>query len=476
MNPYSIPPLMSGFLVLILGFYVFLNKRKAALNVIFLAITIAVSIWLVSYSVAFSCLAPRRALFWSRIGYLGVTVIPVLTFHFHIEFIKKKPIKLLMIPLYCLSLLFFGLAQTDYFLKEPKLFFWGYYPQAAVLYPFFLCFFLPVLWAGPVMCINEVLKEHHDTTLSPLQIQQLKYVVVAFLIASFGAVDFIPKFGIELYPFAYLTILTWLVIVSFAISQYRLMDIDMAAEMVQTAKLAAIGMLSAGINHEIRNPLYVIKGQSQTFIANVKEGLYQSSDDAIDDALRIMAKVEEQANRASDIIKKLSQFARPRSGHSREEVIDLPEVLANVLELIQYEIEFNKIQVRQNIDPNLPLIQIDRRQLEEILFNLILNACQEMALSGGVLTLSSRQRGDRVRVVVEDTGRGISKDKLEYIFDPFFTTKQLGKGTGLGLYLTRQLVEKNKGKIWVESEENQGTTAILEFLSYVREEMQIAYS
>lgn len=476
MNPYSIPPLMSSVLVFVLGFYSGIRKSRFSLNRIFFAITCAVTVWLASYSISFSCHDPQRALFWSRIGYIGVVCLPVLSLHFHLQFIKKRPTKTLIIPLYSLSVLFAVLSQTNYFLKGPKLFFWGYYPQASTIYPVFILFFIPVLWAGPLLCITEVLKGPDETTLSPVQIEQLKSVIGGFLIASIGVIDFIPKFGIEVYPFAYITIVIWLVIVSSALNQYRLMDIEMAADMVQAAKTAALGLLSAGINHRIRNPLALIKAQAQTFMANVRQGLYQSAEQAMADALVIMEKVEEETNRASALIKKLSQFARSDGGFRKTQFTDLMRTLDDVLELIQYEVELNNVEVKKNIRMPLPLIQADRHEFEEILFHLILNACQEMSLSGGALTISAWQRGEKVQIIIEDTGRGIAKDKLDNIFDPFFTTRNLGKGAGLGLYLTKQLIEKNKGHIRIESEENEGTTAILELPIYGEREGQAACS
>jgi hypothetical protein len=417
---------MSGCLILIVGIYAFCIKGRTAIHNLFAAITVSVSIWLVSYSIVYSCRDPASALFWGRVGYAGVSFIPALSVHFHLEFIKKRPIKAFMLPLYAVSILFVLLAQSNYLLRDPKIFFWGYYPQAAVLYPVFLLYFIPVLWAGPLLCITELLKEPEDRSLSPLQLKQLKYVVVAFLVASVGVVDFIPKFGFGVYPFAYLCIMVWLVIVSFAIHQYRLIDIDMAAELMQAAKAAAFH-----------------------------------------DALRIAHKVEEQAGQAGEIVKKLSAWARPSGTETQTERVHLSEALNAVLELIQSEIQDNKIEVRINLPPDLPPVQADKRQMEEILSNLLLNACHEMAPLGGVLTISAWCKSERVQVIIQDTGLGIARDRLENVFDPFFATKRLGKGTGLGLYLTKRLVEMNKGRIRIESAENEGTTATLELALYM---------
>ena len=159
---------------------------------------------------------------------------------------------------------------------------------------------------------------------------------------------------------------------------------------------------------------------------------------------------------------------------------NIQEALQNVLDLVSYEFELDRIHIQNNIDHNLPPIQADQRQLEEILFNLIVNACHAMGKGGGELTISSscysRASGnpstldprskrsgmtDKVILEIADTGSGIPQEHLKHLFEPFHTTKG-DKGTGLGLYITKQLVERNGGKISVKREERQGTSFVLE--------------
>lgn len=464
MNPYSIPPLMSGFLVLLLAAYVISNKGSGAIGKVFFVLSLSVFIWLVSFSIVYSMTDPLWALFWSRFAYLGVAFLPITSIHFHLELLKQRPIRLL-IGLYIAGFMFVLLSWTDLFFNHVKDYFWGFYPQASVLYSFFLVFFVPVLWAGPLLCFREAFLPQPDSKLSVIQLKQLRLVVVAFFIANFGSFDFLAKFGVAVYPFGYLNMVIWFIILAFAINQYRLMDIESAAELVQSAKLAKIGMLTAGINHEIRNPLYIIKSQAQIFLENMKEGIYGNSETAVKEALRLMSKAGEQADRAADIVRKLSEFARPKTKENTNQPVDILECLDYVLELIRYETQLGKIMIKKNMAQGIPQIRADRRQIEEIFFNLILNACQAMSLSGGVLTILAWLRGKMIQVIVEDTGRGFSQEKLRHLFDPFFTTKK--GGTGLGLYLTKQLVEKNGGKIKIESKENAGARAHLEFQMFI---------
>ncbi len=461
MNPYSIPPLISGLLALLLATYMLFNKGAGTIRKIFFVFSLSIFVWLTSFSIGYSVYDPKWALFWFRFAYLGVVFIPVTSFHFHLEFLQRRPVRLLVV-LYAISFIFLLLSWTNLFFYGVKRFFWGFYPQASIIYPFYLIFFMVLVWAGPLLCIKEAfIKKRSESNLSIIQLKQLRFVLAAFFVGNLGSADFLAKFGIPCYPFGYANMVIWFVVLAFAINQYRLMNVEMAAEIAQSAKLAALGMLTAGINHEIRNPLYVIRGQAQTFLENVKEGLYKSNDEALKDALRMMMKTDEQAERATDIIKKLSEFARPQNEINFKQSVNVLGCLDYVLELIHFEINLDKVVVKKNVFPDLPPIRADQRQVEEILFNLLLNACQSMALSGGVLIISAWRKGQSVQITVEDTGRGFSKEKLQHLFDPFVTTK-VG-GTGLGLYLTKQLVEKNNGKIKIENQEDGGARIYLEF-------------
>ena len=509
MNPYSIPPLMSGFLVLLLGIYVLLNKGSGTVGKVFFICSFSVFIWLVSFSIAYSMIDPGLALFWSRFAYVGVVFLPITSFHFHLELLKRRPIRLLSV-LYVIGFGFVLLSWTNLFFSHVKQYFWGYYPQASTIYVIFIVVFGVTLWAGPLLCFKEAFINSSTSSLLPIQLKQLKLVVLAFFIANFGSVDFIAKFGIPVYPFGYVNMVIWFVILAFAINQYRLMDIEMAAEMVRSAKLATVGLLAASINHEIRNPLYVAKTTLESYI---------EQEDGKSRSVLMSEKSLSAVNRALDVITKLNRFAKPSIDQTPGQTASIFEAIQNVLDLISYEFQLDRIKVINQIDSSLPSIQADQRQLEEILFNLIINACHAMkeeeepgdkrqegvltisyhseaeghghprkflrlhpmrrALFGknltffsenvsGIQSLDSRLKHagmtgpkDKIQIIIQDTGSGISKDQMRHLFEPFHTTKG-EKGTGLGLYITKQLVERNGGKISVKSEEGKGTSFILE--------------
>lgn len=260
-----------------------------------------------------------------------------------------------------------------------------------------------------------------------------------------------------------------------AISNARLFDElgKTQAEAAQREKMAVIGTLSAGINHEICNPLGITRGQCEAFLLNIKDGLYddKSSDELLAKAKDIMAKVIKETDRATAITKKLSSFAKPAKGEA--EMVDIDKEIDNVLGLLGYELKLEKIEIEKQIEKTLPNILVDRKQFQEVLFNLIRNAGQAIGEKGKI-TVIARQDRKKMLIDVKDTGTGIPEDKLKELFNPFFTTKDPGKGTGLGLFIVRQVVEKNGGKIYLkETKVGEGTTFTVEFPAAVAQESRV---
>jgi len=250
-----------------------------------------------------------------------------------------------------------------------------------------------------------------------------------------------------------------------AVSNARLFEelVRTQAEAAQKEKLAVIGTLSAGINHEICNPLGIVKAQTEAFMLDEEDGLLKgrTPEELLERVSNIFRVTLKQIERATAITQKLSNFAKPIKAAAMEPVSVEHEV-DEVILLVGHDLKLEKIAVHKEIAGDLPKIVVDRRQLQEVLFNLIRNAGQAIK-PPGTITVRARESGGDVRIEIEDTGSGIPADKLEKIYDPFFTTKEPGKGTGLGLFIVRQIVERNKGRISLESTVGKGTTFFLDF-------------
>jgi len=252
---------------------------------------------------------------------------------------------------------------------------------------------------------------------------------------------------------------------SIALIQHGLFNDEELAQAAHRDKLVSIGVLSASINHEIKNPLFIMKGLAESCLDRQKEGVFSNDKKALESANQAFVKTMEQADRAMDIIRRLSLFAK--SGIESEikfESISIAHVLEDILPLVRHELAINQIALNREIPNDLPKVLADRRYLEEIFFNLLVNAAQAIKAAGksGAIFIHAadhRQQTaacslqsavcSQVVISISDNGPGIPEEKLKDVFRPFYTTKE--EGTGLGLYITKQLVEKIKGRIEVAS-------------------------
>jgi PAS domain S-box-containing protein len=218
------------------------------------------------------------------------------------------------------------------------------------------------------------------------------------------------------------------------------------AQLVQSAKMAAIGELAAGVAHELNNPLTSILGFSELLLRDT------ATDDPARNDLVIIA---EQARRARDIVRDLLTFARQTG--SVLEPTDLNQVLQQALSLIRRQIEMRRVNLEESYAADLPCIPLDASRLKQVFLNLVTNALDAMP-QGGTLAISTRRAGDEVAVRFADTGSGIPQDHLGRIFEPFFTTKPTRRGTGLGLSVSLGIVQEHGGRIDFESQEGEGST------------------
>jgi signal transduction histidine kinase len=209
--------------------------------------------------------------------------------------------------------------------------------------------------------------------------------------------------------------------------------------------MASIGILAAGVAHEVNTPLTGIASYTQMLRAQVKPE---------DLRYPLLEKIEKQAFRAAKIINNLLNFSR--SGGTEFERLDINKVVLEVLSLLEHQLDKNSIKVLKELGEDLPAIRGSENRLQQVFFNLMLNARDAMP-SGGWLTLVTRADDDTIIVEVKDTGHGIRREDIKRIYDPFFTTKGIGRGTGLGLSVSYGIVQEHGGAIFVESSPGKGT-------------------
>ena len=234
---------------------------------------------------------------------------------------------------------------------------------------------------------------------------------------------------------------------------------DRENQLIESRKMAAIGTLTAGIAHEINNPLNNISLTTETLIDEFNECSEEEKMDMLRD-------IYSQVERAGATVANLLDFTH--RDESSFKILSVRDVLESTNVLINNELLVNNITLKMKFDDHLPKIRGHHQNLQQVFLNLFLNAIESMP-NGGELTISSSVEGASVRIDISDTGIGIPKENLERIFDPFFTTKEVGKGTGLGLSVSYGIIEKHHGSIIAESEAGKGTTVTV-FLPLVEDQ------
>ena len=221
----------------------------------------------------------------------------------------------------------------------------------------------------------------------------------------------------------------------------------------QSEKLASIGRLAAGVAHEINNPLTGVL--TFAHLLHDKENMDEQDRQDLDLIIH-------ETTRAAGIVRGLLDFARERP--SMKEPLDINEIIRRTIRLLGNQKAFQQIMIVENLQDDLPLLDGDVNQIQQVMLNLCLNACEAMP-DGGTLLVDTSVVNEKVIVRVTDTGCGIKKEHFDQVFEPFFSTKPVGKGTGLGLSVTYGIVQQHGGEIDFESEEKKGTTFTIAFPS-----------
>jgi PAS domain S-box-containing protein len=231
--------------------------------------------------------------------------------------------------------------------------------------------------------------------------------------------------------------------------------VELESQLSQADKLSSIGLLAAGVAHEVNTPLAVISSYAQMLSKQLQGDEHKST---------LLEKITRQTFRASEIVNNLLNFSRTSGAEFSE--VDVNRVICDTLSLLEHQFKTSHIRVQDELSQHLPTIQGNPGRLQQVFLNLFLNAKDAMP-NGGTLRITT-SNGDGVSVVVSDTGLGIPQEHLARIYDPFFTTKNAPlngqkRGTGLGLSVTYGIIQEHAGKIRVESSPEDGTTFYLDF-------------
>ena len=218
----------------------------------------------------------------------------------------------------------------------------------------------------------------------------------------------------------------------------------------RSERLAMIGRLAAGVAHEINNPLGGIMLFSNLLLRKAPEDSKQREN---------LQRITDEATRCQRIVAGLLDFARHRE--PKIEPVRVRDILEKTLDLVRQQALFLNIEIRTELHEDVP-VSADASQLQQVFMNIVMNAAEAMD-GRGTLTIrtESEKASDSVQVRVDDTGTGMTEQQLDQLFEPFFTTKEVGHGTGLGMSISRGIVENHGGSIWAVSSPGQGTSVFV---------------
>lgn len=464
MNLFAVTSFLCGVFCLVLSFFAFIAGK----NHFYRRITFfyfVVSIWGFGCTLVGISQYPQQALLAWKIAHSGGFFVAPAFFHFVHSICEKKKnffVRLGYFQAVFFNLFFMAATPETQELRQAFGFFYLNHNALLTAADLFFAFYsiLSYVYLYQYVKVTEGYKK-----------KRAQYVSIGCLFGFLGGMMLLlPEFHIDVVPVGNFGVFISSVILTYVLLRTKVFDLDELVQLAHRDKLAAIGTLATCINHEVRNPLYIIQGTAQTYLERLEENSYASPAEALHKSKEVLTKALEQSSRAMDIVKRFAMFAKQNIDQEfKKENLVFEEVLENVLLLVQYELTAGKISFEKKIAPGLQLF-CDLRHLEEILFNLIVNACQAIKLStkergleqvAGKIMIEAREAGGQVEIKIEDNGPGIPPELLPKIFDPFYTSKT--EGTGLGLYIVKQLVERSGGKITVQSKPGRGTTFKLEF-------------
>lgn len=509
MSITTILPLLSAVFVIYLGVFVFLKNHKNSLNVLFALFCFSLIFWFFGTFMMFTSKDEPRAIFWDRFVYAGVVFIPSLMYHISLVFSKKKAAKRLLLG-YSLSFIFLILSRTDYFVSGLFKYDWGYHTQARFFHNVFLVFFTLYL-----SFFYYNIYRYYKTAQLAIERLQAKYIFFAYLVLLTGALAYLPAYGINIFPLAYISGLIFAAIFAYTIIKHQLMNIKVVLTEFFVGLIALILFIDAALSETILEQIFgyamfitfcvfgylLIKSVSQeikrreeleTLTGKLKRAyeelkkldkaksefisiashqlrtpltaikgyismlLEKSYGEIPEKVQKPLQNVSLSNERLIKLVNDLLSISRIEAGRieMKFEPCSMEELVNSVIEELKNVAKEKELYLKfEKPQKPLPQITIDREKIRQVVLNLIDNAIRYTE-KGGV-TIKAKAKDSKYQIQVSDTGAGLTRYELSKMFESFSRgaagTRLYTEGVGLGLYIAKKFVEMHQGRIWAES-------------------------
>lgn len=478
LNPYSIAPLLVATLVLIFGLFLYFLDRKSYFNQTLLYFCLASATWLYSCVLILNSRFPEVATFWGYFLYLGFIAVPATVFHLSSSLTEKYPDqKKIVAANYILALLLIPLCQNPYFFFDIKKESYGFYPMAGFLQPVLVAFFI-LCFLGSFFNLLR----HHFSLSDPEERQRTKLFTFSFVVLLFSAMDLSATYDYYLYPSGFIAFLGFMIGITCFKFMFYATKVERHAQelesevalktrelsnvveelratqlhLLEAGKKSALASLSAGILHQISQPITAIHG----FVRFIKKEMKES-----DTFYKPICHIEEQSVYIKQMLEDLMNLVRHRD--IKKEKLDVNVVIKRAMNLLTDELRIRRVNWDMHLAEEMPLLYADSVHLQQIFMNFVINSLQifEQLPRGAqrYLKITSQfdNRNKEILVLFEDTGPSLSEEERKIMVEPFFSTQS--KASDIGLALCQDLIAEHGGRMEVESKGGQGRLFVLRF-------------
>jgi len=442
-------------------------------SILYLCLSLA--LWLYANGFVYNSFHAATTLYWTHMMYIGLLLIPPTLLHAAVAFSHRlAEEKSFVVGAYSTAIIFISLSMfyPSLGIREYP---WGFYPDASFVHSFLIILFFFCL-----LLSIQVMNDYYQQLTNTLEKKRAQALLTAFAFIALAGVDILVSYGIVIYPFGYLAVLCFGLSIMYSIITHHYLTLDRYTKsleeqvkektkeiakvfaelkatqlrLIETGKISAVASLSAGILHQVSQPITAIQGFAKFMRKEMKE----------DDPFYKPAKlIDEQSAYLREMLEDLMELIRHREITKKN--IDINAAIKKATDLLTDELRIHRVNWEVLYGENLPAVYADMIHLQQVFMNIVVNALQavESLAKGSERRLRIVSEFDKehqqVVVSVYNNGPGLSLEDKNQIFEPFFSTKT--KGSGIGLALCKDLIAEHGGTIQVENQKDQGVTFII---------------